>query len=111
MNKTVAISMTGGACMRWRAILMQELICYKQLPVWTEKSIPQGFKNQHNTKAGTWAKLRLLKGELRFAMLEASGVVQSEHVFTPEQHRHLLNLRLGTRLFLPARMSNASCVF
>lgn len=64
---------------------MQELICYKQLPVWTEKSIPQGFKNQHNTKAGTWAKLTLLKGELRFAMLEASGAVQSEHVFTPEQ--------------------------
>lgn len=64
---------------------MQQLICYKELPVWNQQSIPQGFKNQHNTKAGTWAKLTVLKGELRFAMLEESGVVQSEHVFTPEQ--------------------------
>lgn len=64
---------------------MQKLICYKELPVWTQQSIPQGFKNQHNTKAGTWAKLTVLKGELHFAMLEESGAVQSEHVFTPEQ--------------------------
>lgn len=64
---------------------MQKLICYKELPVWTQQSIPQGFKNQHNTKAGTWVKLTVLKGELHFAMLEESGAVQSEHVFTPEQ--------------------------
>ena len=64
---------------------MQQLRCYKELPVWNQQSIPQGFKNQHNTKAGTWAKLTVLKGELRFAMLEESGAVQSEHVFTPEQ--------------------------
>ncbi|NNG99499.1 SAM-dependent methyltransferase TehB [Acinetobacter sp. ANC 5414] len=64
---------------------MQQLICYKELPVWTQQSIPQGFKNQHNTKAGTWAKLTVLKGELHFAMLEESGAVKSQHVFTPEQ--------------------------
>ena len=64
---------------------MQQLICYKELPVWTQQSIPQGFKNQHNTKAGTWAKLTVFKGELHFAMLEESGAVKSEHVFSPEQ--------------------------
>ena len=64
---------------------MQQLICYKELPVWTQQSIPQGFKNQHNTKAGTWAKLTVFKGELHFAMLDESGAVQSEHVFSPEQ--------------------------
>jgi tellurite methyltransferase len=64
---------------------MQQLICYKELPVWTQQSIPQGFKNQHNTKAGTWAKLMVFKGELHFAMLDESGSVQSEHVFSPEQ--------------------------
>ncbi|TCH63255.1 SAM-dependent methyltransferase TehB [Acinetobacter sp. ANC 4862] len=64
---------------------MQQLICYKELPVWTQQSIPQGFKNQHNTKAGTWAKLTVLKGELHFAMLDESGSVQSEHVFSSEQ--------------------------
>ncbi|WP_291371059.1 SAM-dependent methyltransferase TehB, partial [Acinetobacter sp. UBA5934] len=64
---------------------MQQLICYKKLPVWTQQSIPQGFKNPHNTKAGTWAKLTVFKGELYFAMLEESGAVKSEHVFSPEQ--------------------------
>ena len=63
---------------------MQQLICYKELPVWNQQSIPQGFKNQHNTKAGTWAKLTVLKGELHFVMLDESGNVQSEHVFTSE---------------------------
>lgn len=64
---------------------MQELICYKELPVWTAQTIPQGFKNQHNTKAGTWAKLKIDQGELRFAFLDEEGQVQSEHLFTPEQ--------------------------
>lgn len=64
---------------------MQQLMCYKELPVWTQQSIPQGFKNQHNTKAGTWAKLTVFKGKLHFAMLEESGAVKSEHVFSPEQ--------------------------
>ena len=64
---------------------MQELICYKELPVWTAQTIPQGFKNQHNTKAGTWAKLKIYQGELRFAFLDEAGVVQSEWVFTAEQ--------------------------
>ena len=64
---------------------MQELICYKELPVWTAQTIPQGFKNQHNTKAGTWAKLKIYQGEVTFAFLDEAGVVQSEWVFTPEQ--------------------------
>mgnify|MGYP003586624162 FL=1 len=64
---------------------MQELICYKELPVWTAQTIPQGFKNQHNTKAGTWAKLKIYQGELKFAFLDEAGVVQSEHIFSAEQ--------------------------
>ncbi|WP_407305614.1 SAM-dependent methyltransferase TehB [Acinetobacter sp.] len=61
---------------------MQELICYKQLPVWGHDSIPQAFQKPHNTKAGTWAKLTILKGELNFAMLSKEGEIQSEHVFS-----------------------------
>src|SRR5690606_40391060 len=68
-----------------RAKTMQQLRSYKERPIWNQQRIPQGFKNQHNTKAGSRAKLTVLKGELRFAMLEESGAVQSEHVFTPEQ--------------------------
>ena len=65
--------------------LMQDLIFYKELPVWTAQTIPQGFKNQHNTKAGTWAKLKIYQGELSFAFLDEAGQVQSEHLFTAEQ--------------------------
>ena len=64
---------------------MQDLICYKELPVWTAGTIPQGFKNQHNTKVGTWAKLKVYKGELKFAFLDKVGAVQSEHIFSAEQ--------------------------
>ena len=62
--------------------MQQELICYKQLPIWNHDSIPQGFKKQHNTQVGTWAKLTILKGEIHFSMLHESGEVQSEHVFS-----------------------------
>lgn len=61
---------------------MQELICYRQLPLWAHDSIPQAFQRLHNTKAGTWAKLTILKGELNFAMLSESGEIHSEHVFS-----------------------------
>lgn len=61
---------------------MQDLICYKQLPLWAHDSIPQAFQRPHNTKAGTWAKLTILKGELNFAMLSESGEILSEHVFS-----------------------------
>lgn len=64
---------------------MEQLICYKELPVWMQQMIPQGFKKQHNTKAGTWAKLTVLQGEVNFVMLDESGNVQSEHTFSPEQ--------------------------
>ena len=64
--------------------MQQELICYKQLPIWNYDSIPQGFKKQHNTQVGTWAKLTILKGELHFSMLHESGEVQSEHIFSVE---------------------------
>ena len=64
---------------------MQELICYKELPVWTAQTIPQGFKNQHNTKAGTWAKLKIYQGELKFAFLDEGGVGHAEHIFSAEQ--------------------------
>lgn len=61
---------------------MQELICYKHLPLWMHTSIPQAFQRPHNTKVGTWAKLTILKGELNFVMLNEAGEILSEHVFS-----------------------------
>lgn len=62
---------------------MNQLMGYKELPIWTQQTIPEGFKRQHNTKAGTWAKLTVLQGEVNFAMLDDAGKVLSEHVFSP----------------------------
>ena len=54
---------------------MEQLICYKQMPVWTKETLPQMFQEKHNTKEGTWAKLTILKGELKFYVLTEEGDV------------------------------------
>lgn len=65
--------------------MTQDLVCYKEMPIWTQERIPQGFQRPHNTKAGTWAKLTVLKGELTFAFVNENGEILSKHVFSPEQ--------------------------
>ena len=63
---------------------MENLICYKQMPVWTKDTLPQMFQEKHNTKVGTWAKLTLLKGSLKFYELTEEGEVTSESLFDAE---------------------------
>lgn len=63
---------------------MENLICYKQMPVWTKDTLPQMFQEKHNTKVGTWAKLTLLKGSLKFYELTEEGEVISESLFDAE---------------------------
>ena len=63
---------------------MENLIRYKQMPVWTKDTLPQMFQEKHNTKVGTWAKLTLLKGSLKFYELTEEGEVISESLFDAE---------------------------
>lgn len=63
---------------------MENLICYKQMPVWRKDTLPQMFKEKHNTKEGTWAKLTVHKGELKFYALSETGEVIDSTVFSPE---------------------------
>ena len=65
-------------------IINNDLICYKQMPVWTKDKLPQMFQEKHNTKVGTWGKLTVLKGKLKFYELTENGDVIAEHIFTPE---------------------------
>ncbi|MEM6984897.1 MAG: SAM-dependent methyltransferase TehB [Pseudomonadota bacterium] len=60
---------------------MPELICYKTLPEWDAESLPNGFRNQHNTKTGTWARLRIKSGRLRFYSLDEAGEVLDTALF------------------------------
>ncbi|MCY6412719.1 SAM-dependent methyltransferase TehB [Acinetobacter sp. VNH17] len=64
---------------------MENLVCYKQMPIWTHDTIPSGFQKAHNTKLGTWARLHILKGQVQFAMLNEAGETISEHSFSREQ--------------------------
>lgn len=63
---------------------MNDLRCYRQMPIWHLDTLPEGFKKQHNTKENTWAKLTILQGTLEFAMLNEHGDVLSEHHFSVE---------------------------
>lgn len=58
---------------------MKNLICYKTLPVWNAKSLPQSFCEKHNTQVGTWAKLNILVGSIDFEILTEQGEIQSQH--------------------------------
>lgn len=58
------------------------LVCYKTLPIWHHDTLPQAFKEKHNTQAGTFAKLVILKGELDFAILDEDGNITSQQHFS-----------------------------
>lgn len=60
---------------------MENLICYKQMPVWTAATLPQMFQEKHNTKVGTWAKLTIHQGSLKYYELTEAGEIVSEAVF------------------------------
>ena len=43
------------------------------MPVWTKDKLPKMFQEKHNTKVGTWGKLTVLKGKLKFYELTEDG--------------------------------------
>lgn len=67
-----------------KPISYDHLRCYKQLPIWTSQTLPDAFKQKHNTKEGVWARLTILNGSLDFAFLSEAGETLSSHTFTPQ---------------------------
>ncbi|RBP57117.1 tellurite resistance-related uncharacterized protein [Brenneria salicis ATCC 15712 = DSM 30166] len=63
---------------------MQDLICYKKMPPWNSQTLPAAFQEKHNTKAGTWAKLSLRRGEMTLALLHENGDIQETFHFSPQ---------------------------
>lgn len=43
---------------------------YKKTPEFTEKNIPKGLLNDHNTKEGVWGKIVILEGKLEYTIQE-----------------------------------------
>lgn len=70
--------------------MIENLVCYKTLPIWDKNSLPHAFKEQHNTQAGTFAKLVILQGEVDFAMLDESGQIVSQHHFSVNEQPPLI---------------------
>lgn len=61
-----------------------KLVRYQTLPVWTKDTLPQSFQEKHNTKAGTWAKLTILEGKLKYYSLDNNGDIQSTQICSIE---------------------------
>ncbi len=69
-------------------------VTYKKTPIFTEKSLPTGLKNDHSTKAGVWAKIVVIEGKLRYRVdtlgidvelsLDKSGIVVPEMLHSVE---------------------------
>ena len=60
---------------------MEKLIAYKRMPLWNKQTMPEAVQQKHNTKVGTWGKITVLKGTLKFIELTEEGEVISEHLF------------------------------
>ena len=56
---------------------------YKKTPEFSQDSVPAGLLKSHATKAGTWAKIVILDGELLYRILEP---VVEEIILTPQKH-------------------------
>jgi len=59
----------------------EKLIAYKQMPLWTKDTMPEAVQRKHNTKVGTWGKITVLKGKLKFVELTEDGEEVASHIF------------------------------
>ena len=59
----------------------EKLIAYKRMPLWTKDTMPEAVQRKHNTKIGTWGKITVLKGKLKFIELTEDGEEVASHVF------------------------------
>jgi tellurite resistance-related uncharacterized protein len=48
----------------------QGLTAYKRTPVFDQDSLPAGLRREHRTKAGVWALIHVVEGNLRYRILE-----------------------------------------
>ncbi|WP_343093794.1 SAM-dependent methyltransferase TehB [Streptococcus australis] len=59
----------------------EKLIAYKRMPLWTKDTMPEAVQRKHNTKVGTWGKITVLKGKLKFVELTEDGEEVASHIF------------------------------
>lgn len=62
-------------------ILPDNVYFYRKTPNFTQETIPKGLLHRHTTKAGSWGKICILSGELKYQILTDPG---EEHIITPD---------------------------
>ena len=55
-------------------------IAYRKTPVFTQETVPTALLSRHTTKAGSWAKIWVISGQLCYQILLDSP---EEHILTP----------------------------
>lgn len=67
---------------------------YKKTPVFDENSVPKGLRNSHSTKLGTWGKIHVQEGQLRYCIEEPTPQTflltpQQQGIVVPEMLHHV----------------------
>lgn len=60
------------------------LRAYKRMPIWNRETVPPEITHKHNTKVGTWGKIKVLKGQLQFESISDDNEIISVLVYGPE---------------------------
>lgn len=60
------------------------LRAYKRMPIWNQETVPPEITHKHNTKVGTWGKIKVLKGQLQFESISDDNEIISVVVYGPE---------------------------
>lgn len=60
------------------------LRAYKRMPIWNRETVPPEITHKHNTKVGTWGKIKVLKGQLQFEAISDDNEIVSVVVYGPE---------------------------
>jgi tellurite resistance-related uncharacterized protein len=61
--------------------LPPDVVPYRRTREFTESTVPDALRRRHTTKAGTWARIHVLEGSLRYRILEPAA---EEHVLSPD---------------------------
>ena len=61
--------------------LPPDVVPYQRTPEFSEATVPAALRNCHNTKAGVWGRIFVLRGSLRYRILEPDP---EEQVLSPE---------------------------
>ena len=55
-------------------------VAYRKTPIFTQATVPTALLNRHTTKAGSWGKIWVVSGQLRYCILTDPP---EEHTLTP----------------------------